>query len=154
MLNLSVSVVLQNPIFGVGTGGWPVAVYGLDMRTYPHNFFVEIAAEHGVVITGLLVALFGAMAVRWAAAYRRAGSEDRSLLVLTLVLFVYLFGNIQFSGDLIDNRLLWILMGAMELAIVFSAPTRDRGDMLVASDARLDEEFDADATGDVGPPGT
>jgi O-antigen ligase len=154
MLNLSVSVVLQNPIFGVGTGGWPVAVYGLDMRTYPHNFFVEIAAEHGVVITGLLVALFGAMSVRWAAAYRRAGSEDRSVLVLTLVLFVYLFGNIQFSGDLIDNRLLWILMGAMELAIVFSAPTRDRGDMLVASDARLDEEFDADATGDVGPPGT
>jgi len=154
MLDLSLAVILDAPILGVGTGGWPVAVYGLDMRTYPHNFFVEMAAEHGVVITGLLAALFAGVALRWIPAYRRAGSEDRSLLVLTLVLFVYLFANIQFSGDLIDNRLIWILLGAMELAMVFSLAPRDGAAMLVASGPIAPEEFDADATGDVGPPGT
>ncbi|GEM_PF-2486196 len=154
MLNLSLAVVLEAPIFGVGTGGWPVAVYGLDMRTYPHNFFVEIAAEHGVVITGLLAALFLGVVARWVPAYRRADHEDRSLLVLTLVLFVYLFANIQFSGDLIDNRLIWILLGAMELSMAFSAAPRGDPGVLLASDPRATEEIDADPTGDVGPPGT
>lgn len=153
MLDLSLSVILDAPVFGVGTGGWPVAVYGLDMRTYPHNFFVEIAAEHGIVITGVLATLFVAMALRWIPAYRRAGEEDRSLLVLTLVLFVYLLVNIQISGDLIDNRLIWILLGAMELAMVFSLGSGS-GPPLLASGANDWEIAGGYASRDVGTPGT
>jgi O-antigen ligase len=147
---------LGAPLLGVGTGGWPVAVYGLDMRTYPHNFFVEIASEHGVVVTGLLIAVFVGMVARWVPAYRRAQDDDRALLALTLVLFVYLLVNVQISGDLIDNRLIWILLGAMELAIVFSYRNGRRGvssRTLLVSGLRTHEESDADPTGDVGPPG-
>jgi O-antigen ligase len=155
MLNLSLGVILDSPLLGVGTGGWPVAVYGLDMRTYPHNFFIEIAAEHGVVVTGVLLSLFVAMLIRWVPTYRQANSDDRTLLLLTLTLFVYLFVNIQFSGDLIDNRLIWILLGAMELAMVFSATRgRERTGLLLASGPDATKETDAYPTGDVGPPGT
>lgn len=55
---------MQAPILGHGTGAWPIVSGGLDWYAYPHNMFVEIAVENGLVG-------FGVLAVLWFLVFRR-----------------------------------------------------------------------------------
>lgn len=44
------------PVFGQGTGGWAVLYTGFDAYVYPHNMFIEILVENGLV--GFVVLMF------------------------------------------------------------------------------------------------
>ena len=110
-------MILEHPLLGVGTGGWTVQMFGIDDRSYPHNFFAEIAAENGLVIAAMvglafLFAIFRGIRVWFSV------REPRSRFVLlgTLAAFVYFLINIQISGDTIDNRLIWLMLVTVELA--------------------------------------
>jgi hypothetical protein len=75
-------------------------------RQYPHNVLLEVGAEGGVL------ALFGlttviALAVRKQA---HAASAPVEMAMLALVFFFLL--NAMVSGDINDNRGLWVALGA------------------------------------------
>lgn len=115
-------LVGRNPWLGVGTGGWPVEIFGIDDRRYPHHFFAEVAAELGLPVATALLALFIALPISALRVWRRLDDGPaRSALLASATLFVYFAVNIQISGDSVDNRLIWILLAALEAATLYGA---------------------------------
>jgi O-antigen ligase len=96
---------------GVGIGGWP-DYYGLEKIKniewqHPHNIFLEIAAETGLV--GLIFFVFLIIALT-----KKIHTELRSdgpLLTILLCSAVFCFLNAFKSGDLNDNIVLFAFAG-------------------------------------------
>jgi O-antigen ligase len=106
----------QRPLLGLGVGGWSVYYFGKDERAYPHDLLLEISTEEGVIgVIAFLIFL--------AAIYR--ASRDLSNLagahfaVLSGLLLFTLIAT-MFSGDLDDDRVLWLWSG-MTLAVLHFA---------------------------------
>lgn len=97
-------------VFGHGIGSWPILIGMPDVQVYPHNLSVELLVELGLV--GLLI--FWLMILHSA---RNLGSL-RSICgdpprVFLLTLFVTMFVIAHVSGDLHENRALFVMMGLM-----------------------------------------
>ena len=126
MLANTWDLLMSNPIVGVGTGGWPVVMFGIDQRSYPHNFFAEVGAELGLLAALTIALLFVAVGVHalvvW---WTSRGTPTRFPLLVTMALFIYFFVNVQVSGDIIDNRLIWLCLGLMEMAALQTAKERN-----------------------------
>lgn len=106
----------QRPLVGLGVGGWSVYYFGKDERAYPHDLLLEISTEEGMI--GVI-----AFMIFLAAIYR--ASKDLSNLtgahfaVLSGLLLFTLIAT-MFSGDLDDDRVLWLWSG-MTLATLHFA---------------------------------
>ncbi len=102
------------PLLGWGTGS--VSVYGAGQeQKYPHNILLELAAETGLVGLGLYLAVVGMVLERLLRGWQqRMETSHLCLVFLTLVLFTLL--NAMVSGDLSDNRDMWLFAG-MALAV-------------------------------------
>jgi len=115
---------LKNLLVGVGTGGFSNVFYRQDTRFYPHNIFLEVICELGIV--GLFLLSWHFLAVfRPAVRMLRSPLSDaqRTLLFAFLMAAAFNIIGAQFSGDLNDNRRLWFFLGtlvAMEKLIGFS----------------------------------
>lgn len=97
----------DHALLGGGIGSWSVFFFGTDERAYPHNLFVLVAFEEGLVgITALCLFLvaIGSAGVRL---LRKTGT--RYAVFPSLVLFCFIVS--MFSGDLDDNRILWYWTG-------------------------------------------
>lgn len=109
----------QRPILGLGVGGWSTYYFGKDERAYPHDLFLEISTEEGLV--GLL-----AFAIFIFAIYRAKGDlsglTGAHFAVLSGLLLFTLIA-VTFSGDLDDDRVLWLWSG-MTLAVLHFARNR------------------------------
>ncbi len=117
--------------FGIGAGGFSSLFVWRDFRWYPHNIFVEVLVEQGIV--GLtLLCLMVVLAVRHLLRARKQGviSEYSSVWIASTIVS---FFAAQFSGDLNDNRIL-----LMFLAIALSSVhldglfMKERGSPLLA----------------------
>lgn len=97
----------QKPAFGWGLGGWSMAYWQNDMRQYPHNLFLEVLVEQGLI--GLAALLYFLNSVfRHLRAHRAAA---RSRFPCLLPGLVYLISIAMFSGDLDDDRFIWFWCG-------------------------------------------
>lgn len=97
----------EHPLAGLGVGGWSVYYYGRDRIDDPHNLFLQVGAEEGLVGLLALIALLATAFSSSRMILRRAG--DRFLVLPALLLFV--LSTSMFSGNLDDDRLLWIWCG-------------------------------------------
>lgn len=88
------------PFFGSGLAGFRRVD---PVNEYPHNLFLESFAEGGLIGVGLVTALL------WGAARNLARDRHTDLGTVTWAAFVAMFVASQFSGDLFDTRLLFIL---------------------------------------------
>jgi hypothetical protein len=90
---------------------------------YPHNVFLELSSELGLIVPLFLVAsLVGGFAL----ILRRAGItgalRDRQLVLLVLgYLLVNLLGA-QFSGDINDNRSMWLALSIVWMVARYGIP--------------------------------
>lgn len=103
----TVAALPSHPFLGGGIGSWSVFFYGTDKRAYPHNLFLQIAFEQGLLglcAMGFFLIAVGAIGVRL---IRRTGT--RYAVFPSLVLFCAIVS--MFSGDLDDNRVLWYWTG-------------------------------------------
>jgi O-antigen ligase len=100
----------QAPLLGQGIGSFSLLTLGEDIRLYPHNLFLEVMAELGII--GLV--MMGAM-LRFA--WRSLGPwhviRDDPWRILILMLFMSTFFNAMISGDIADNRVLFGILGLM-----------------------------------------
>lgn len=105
----AIDVFIHNPIIGVGTGGWSYEYYGFDTRDYPHNIFLEIASELGII--GLIVfCLFLGLVYRAAKITLKGNNKSPPLYLLGvwgLGITLIGFFNAQVSGDIHLNDYLW-----------------------------------------------
>jgi O-antigen ligase len=110
LMTLAWHLFLEHPLLGVGIGGY--SFYSPDPGTaFPHNMFLEIAAELGFValiaFTALLLWAF------WEALQQLREHDFPFRLESAGVFSLLIFGFVQMvkSGDVNDNRSMWLLMG-------------------------------------------
>jgi O-antigen ligase len=118
ILRNTIEVIRDNPVFGVGTGGFGKAYADLANRTggtltkNPHNEFLMIIAQFGLAGLVVLVCVF---ATQWWAAARLPDRFDRSAaraLVITMVVASIL------SSTLVDHAegIFFVYMSALLFA--------------------------------------
>lgn len=113
----ALSTFSANWLLGTGVGGFSKQSTGFDCREYPHNLLLEVASEMGIVGLVLLSALIVVSLRRFHRAWRSTGITDRSILRTALALFAFAFFNACVSGDLVDNRMVFVT-----LALLSSVP--------------------------------
>ena len=94
---------------GLGAGGFSSLFIWRDWRWYPHNLIFEIIAELGLVglIIGTAFLTKSYQAIK-SGLQRGSFTEHSALWVAgTIVIFF----STQFSGDINDNRILWMFIG-------------------------------------------
>ncbi|MBX9805098.1 MAG: O-antigen ligase family protein [Alphaproteobacteria bacterium] len=95
---------LQHPIAGVGLGGWPIS-HGLgEINLHPHNIFLEILSETGLI--GLFLFLGFLSLILKSHPLKSIFSSPDATCVTLLTLFSFL--NALKTGDLHDNLLFFI----------------------------------------------
>ena len=103
---------LEKPIFGHGIGGFPLVWGTADERLFPHNLVLELLCELGVIGT-LLFALIPFTAIRLARSdWRRTPAFYKAAVV---GVFGFALLNTMTSGDLPDNRFLFVAIGLLAL---------------------------------------
>lgn len=118
---------LKNLFFGVGSGGFSNALYGLDIRFYPHNIFMEVLCEFGLVGIILLVWHLIVIFKKSIRTYvSRLSYEQKTLIFAFLMAAIFYLVAAQFSGDLNDNRRLWFFLGTLVACI--SLPKKGVGE--------------------------
>ena len=112
---------LETPLIGKGTGAFGREITYTDTRLYPHNIFIEIAAENGII--GLIV-LFGFIFMTCIAAFKlfyriEQYSYNRELVQVGFCLFLFGLTASLFSGDISGNGYVWfgpaIIWGQVQL---------------------------------------
>lgn len=98
-----------NVIMGSGAGGFSSLFIWRDWRWYPHNMFFEILVEFG--LTGLLL-LLGFLVMSYHKIQKWIKNSFFSdLNAIWIAVTFVIFISAQFSGDINDNRILWMLIG-------------------------------------------
>ena len=103
----TLAAIPDHPLLGSGIGSWSTFYFGNDQRNYPHNLFLEIAFEQGLL--GLTAFLALLILVELSIS-RMLSASHSYFLVLGLLVF-YCLAVSLFSGDLDDNRVLWLWIG-------------------------------------------
>jgi O-antigen ligase len=101
---------LQKPVFGWGTGSFSTLVS--EYIKYPHNIFIELAMEIGIVGVIIFI-LFLSFAIYNFFYLRKKVKNISQSILLRLNYFFFLFGffNSQFSGDIANNPIMWFSVG-------------------------------------------
>jgi hypothetical protein len=108
----SVKLVPEAP-FGVGIGNWAQESNKFSDLSHPdkeyaHNIFLELINESGIVVLLLFIILL--ITVLDSSLFLLSFQESHYFVRLTFILFVYLFINALVSGDIVDNRLMFIML--------------------------------------------
>lgn len=92
----AIHLIMENPIFGVGFGNFPIAS-GLINYRHPHNIFLEIWVEVGVFALFIFISMV-----------KKASKS--AILESTFIIFFSYFLHANVSGSITDNRILFFLM--------------------------------------------
>jgi O-antigen ligase len=109
---IAIPLWLEKPILGHGIGSWPILNGIGDVRDYPHNVFLEIMVEFGLIGLSLFVGMviFG---LRTLGSWGSIAREPARILIL--MLFVNVFVNAQVSGDIGYNNIMFGIFGLLVL---------------------------------------
>lgn len=102
---MATDYISRNPI-GTGWGGFSTIDGVPPGLGYPHNLFLEVFAEAGWIIGAVTLVFVTASLWR----LMRRSSEPVAAIMFVLAVFALM--NAMVSGDINDNRLLWILLGS------------------------------------------
>jgi len=109
----SLKAFYENPIIGLGIGGFSVYYFGVDHRSYPHNMILEIGSELGILgLTSYFFLLVFCLAylLNLRKKYIRKG-KYYFFLIAILTVFIFMFLNTMASGDINDNRVFFMWFG-------------------------------------------
>lgn len=119
LLHAAVTQIGTAGLFGSGTGAFPALLGFGDRRLYPHNLFLEVWVENGLVGFALLVTLVVLVLLRWRRADNafhregKPGAQQAWLVRAAGLGWVYALANAQFSGDIPQSQWLWLWTGAL-----------------------------------------
>ncbi|EMI4154437.1 O-antigen ligase family protein [Vibrio parahaemolyticus] len=101
LIAFTIDRIVNNPLGGFGIGQFGLDFLGIDIRSYPHNFFLEIYYELG--IWSLLPMTF---LLSYPYFKSKSSNEFKSFYILT---FIYM----MFSGDLGSPQYIWFFSGVL-----------------------------------------
>ena len=110
-------IMIKNYPLGVGSGNWqPISnelrPYDLtpDDLQYPHNIFLEVACEYGIVSLLLILLLFLYVFYLSFIKMKKYNKHNTSLYTALFYLLIFFSFNSLLSGMLNDSRLLFLIM--------------------------------------------
>jgi O-antigen ligase len=127
----AVDLIEQRPLVGVGAGGFQsVGRLADPPEDYPHNMFLEVWSELGLVAFLVLAgSVMAVLAALWRAVWRLPPGGTFQLLYVFNAIFLLSLFCAQLSGDLIQNRTYWGAFGLTWLIVQFDLPAhRDVSD--------------------------
>ncbi|EPS9350877.1 O-antigen ligase family protein [Citrobacter freundii] len=101
LIVFTIDRIMDNPLGGFGIGQFGLDFLGIDIRSYPHNFFLEVYYELG--IWSLLPMTF---LLSYPYFKSKSSNEFKSFYILT---FIYM----MFSGDLGSPQYIWFFSGVL-----------------------------------------
>ncbi|MEO0085746.1 MAG: O-antigen ligase family protein [candidate division WOR-3 bacterium] len=113
----AIDAFAAHPLFGTGIGGFDAlfSIADTGRGDYPHNVFLEVAAELGLAGLAAFLLLMSRSLRRplraHLSAVRRPDTSFAALPLFVIALTCYALVNSLFSGDLNDNRLLFAALG-------------------------------------------
>ena len=122
----AVDLIEAHPLIGVGAGGFQsVGRLADPPEDYPHNMFLEVWSELGLVaFLVLAAAVMAVLAGLWRAAWRLPPGATFQLLYVTNAIFLFNLFSVQLTGDLIQNRTYWGAFGLAWLIVAHQLPAR------------------------------
>lgn len=111
-LDRSVNLITQAPL-GVGIGNWAqesnkFSDHQHEDKEYPHNIFLELLNESGIVVFLLFIILL--FSLLDSSLFLFYFEEKYNFIRLSVILLVFFFLNAMVSGDIVDNRLMFVMM--------------------------------------------
>jgi O-antigen ligase len=108
---LGVKMFSEHPIFGVGAQGFRYLSPNPLTYNYPHNLFLELGSEMGILaaVAFLALAFFAFREIirqMW-----KPFSSFNSLAPTVFLLLIYVFLDAMVSGDMNDLRFMWFVFG-------------------------------------------
>ncbi len=102
--------------FGLGAGGFSSLFIWRDFRWYPHNIFLEVLSEFGLIGIALFltVLILSAWFIIKNREIIRINPTTQMWICATLVTFF----STLFSGDLNDNRIFFMLLSVVLASVV------------------------------------
>jgi len=111
LLKVGVQVFSQHPFFGVGLQGYRAVSPNPVTYNFPHNIFLELGAEMGLIAALAFLAL-AFYSFRESGRQIRDSFHRRDPLVVTVfLLLIYVFVDAMQSGDINDLRFMWFILG-------------------------------------------
>lgn len=111
----------DKPILGKGVGSFPLFYSGTELRDYPHNIFLEILSELGILGFGVFTLLIVTSLYNGWRLFKLKFKGIDSLQMTLLLVFLYLFINANVSGSLNDNRLMFNF-----ISLLYTSPYMER----------------------------
>jgi len=107
------NLLASSPLWGIGTGQFGMEITGEDTRLYPHNIILELGAENGLLgILFFITMVFLSIREGLIQLYNRRNSASIvSRYLLVACSFALL--NAMVSGDINDNRILFLFLGLL-----------------------------------------
>ncbi|MCK4357255.1 MAG: O-antigen ligase family protein [Candidatus Cloacimonetes bacterium] len=117
---------INNPLrimFGTGIGNFS-SFFGVDTMAYPHNIFMEILYEQGIV--GLSIFIIGIILIikEISRKFHSINEGLKSIFIIFLFSFIYFFIHAQINGDIPGNRFVWLFWGGIIGIISFTKHER------------------------------
>lgn len=96
-----------------GIGSWPILYYGRDFQAYPHNVFLEILVEQGILALMVFILFLMTVVASLLAKLksRSTQGQDLSMCIIGFLSLLFALMVAQTSGDLYDNRFIWFFAG-------------------------------------------
>jgi len=100
---------LDSPLFGIGTGGFGYITTGSDTRHYPHNIFLEVAAENGIIGLSIMGGfLFTTIFIVYFLLFKiDIDYESKELIYISITLLLFALVASLTSGDIAGNQYVW-----------------------------------------------
>ena len=121
-LSQSINYLKNNPeklIFGIGVSEFSYISANREGKLYPHNIFMEIILELGIVGLILFILPFLFLLNDFIITKNKINNEENRQIILWIMLIILFFLNAQVSGSINDNRLLWFFQGGLAGCLLF-----------------------------------
>ena len=103
-----------SPLLGQGVGSFSTFLSGADRKQYPHNYFIEVGGELGLlgIVMYLSILTFCAFLLIRVRRYVGNGGDVGywAIVVIQLMFYAGFIGS-MFSGDISKQRVFYIGMG-------------------------------------------
>lgn len=111
LYHMAIDLWADSPIWGHGPGQFGSKVTGEDVRLYPHNIFLELGVETGIVGVMIFISLVGYTLGKGFQFLCHSKGTIRIVVRYLLAACSFMLLNAMVSGDINDNRLLFTFIG-------------------------------------------
>lgn len=122
---IAIDIWKNNLMFGSGFGSFSEYYVSDVFLDYPHNLFLELMSELGIVGLITFSALFLLAVIRFLKVGKLKGIRGSNLYITVAITFLVIFLNAMVSGDINGNRIMMTFISIMcLLPLIFKKEIR------------------------------